>query len=373
LAQSNPWRDRSAQRYKAFYDEFVEAGAGGQADMLAMRMMCMTDLGFLAREIFKMDEIRDRKSGRKRWYPGIHERFCDHLQRDEDGLYHLSRGMMKTGITQIWVIQKVLQDPARIRIGIWSQTAELIQRSLAGIKSGFQNPMLMELFPEITPPRKEWKVDNADSLTMTRDIEGVEKPLIDLKENQIEVFGVLKTAVGRHYDYHLYDDIISDRNVATGEQIEKVRSWWAATQAIKEPSAIEKIIGTPWHHMDIYATIQQENYFTKDQIFVQAGSTEDCEPIYPFFTKKWLQQQKNRMGPQLFAAQYALETRPREDRMFIRPYPQYKPEHFPRSTTYPLTRGRLRDSRYTDTSLVVTLRLSERGVNGYVVDRKSVV
>lgn len=331
----NPWEEASTRRYAAYVKEFQGAGAGPKAEFLAMRQMCLSDLGFLAREIFGMKNLRDRKSGRKRWYPPIHEPFCDHLQADDDGLYHLSRGMMKSGIAVIWVIMKLLQDPANIRIALWSQTAELVQRELGQIKDGLENETLRALFPEILISRDKWEVDNADALTITRNVEGEQRPSIRLKENQVEVFGLGKTATGRHYDYHLYDDPIDDRNVTTGEQIDKVRQWWAAVQAIKEPSAIEKIIGTPWHHMDIYAEIRQQNLFSEEQIFIRKGCEEDLSKIYyPFFTKDWLKRQKIKMGPQLFAAQYALETRPREDRIFIRPYPIYKPEQLPKDRAF---------------------------------------
>lgn len=327
----NPWEDRSTQRFNEYYQEFLEEGAGEQAEFLAMRQMCLSDLGFLAREIYGMKNARDRKTGRKRWYPPIHEPFCDHLQRDDDGLYHLSRGMMKTSIVVIWIIQKLIQDPALIRIGLWSQNAELVQKELKEIKAKLE--VLAELFPDVIPPRGKWSVDNADALTMTRVIDG-EKPPIVLKENQIEVFGVLKSATGRHFDIHVYDDVIDDSNVTTAEQIDKVRNWWAAVQAIKESSAVEKIVGTPWHHMDLYATIHSEELFTEDQIFIRAGVTEDMTILYPFFTKEEMRKKKTKMGPQLFAAQYCLQTRPREDRMFVRPYPQYEQFQFPSDPEY---------------------------------------
>jgi len=334
-AVRNPWADKSAIRFQNYIDEFLANGAGEQAEWLAFRMMCLTDLGFLAREIFKMDKIKDRKTGKKRWFPPIHEPFCEHLQQDKNGLYHLSRGMMKSGIIVIWVIQKLLSDAANIRIGLWSQTAELVQRELSQIKDGLQNETLRQLFPEVLIARDKWEVDNADSLTLTRNIEGEEKPSIRLKENQIEVFGLGKTATGRHYDYHVYDDPIDDRNVTTSEQMDKVRNWWSAVQAIKEPSAIEKIIGTPWHHMDIYAEIRQQQLFDNDEIFIRRACDEDLNEIfYPFFTKKWLAQQKRIMGAQMFAAQYALQTRPREDRMFIRPYPTYTDRDLPKDRHY---------------------------------------
>ena len=335
---SNPWADKSGHRFKQYLAEFEAEGAGDQSEFLALRMMCLTDLGFLVRDIFGLAELRDRKTGRKRWFPPIHEPFCEHLQKDENGLYHLSRGMMKSGIAVIWVIQKLLQDPASVRIALWSQTAELVQRELGQIKDGLQNETLMELFPDILIPREKWEVDNADSLTLYRNIPGEERPSIKLKENQIEVFGLGKTATGRHYDYHLYDDPIDDRNVTTAEQIDKVRQWWSAVQAIKEPSAIEKIIGTPWHQMDIYAEIRQQNLFSDDEIFIRPACDEDAEQVfYPFFTKTWLKQQKRIMGPQLFAAQYALQTRPREDQMFLHPYPTYETKDLPKDRHYYIT------------------------------------
>ena len=336
----NQWEERSAKLYESYVKEYQEAGAGDRSEYLALRMLCLTDLGFLAREVFNLKNAKGL-NGRKRWYPPIHERLCDHLQKPEDSLIHLSRGMMKTTVGIVWLVQTVLRDPGNVRIGLWSKSAKLVESELKMIKNAFLNKKLLELFPDrLIADTQKWEVNNSTQMTITRDVEEDEEIPVDQKrelrpnENQIEVWGVGSTATGRHYDFHYYDDVIDDKNVSTADQIGKIRDWWGAVQAIKDPGAIEKIIGTPWHQMDLYATIREDNLFEKEQIITIPGATEDGNILYPFFTKDFLNKQERIMGPYLYAAQYCLNTLPKSDRMFIPPYPQYLAGDFPNDPAY---------------------------------------
>lgn len=340
--------DRYKKRYQDYYEKFhivaynealvgqtskyqAEQEANSVAEKSAMRLLCQTDLFFLMSEIFGMKEARNK--GRKIWFEPIHGLMCDELQKDEDSLIHFSRHMLKTTVAKGWAVQKILIDPANVSIGMWSQAADKIQTELKSIKGMLKSKRLLELFPDVLESNeKRWEVSNAEKLTVKR---GELDREIPMDEAQIEVFGLESAVTGRHFTYHYYDDLIDDKNTRTQGGIEKARDRWSAIQALKGVDTIEKIVGTPWHQLDLYQTIQDENLI-RALMFpgVARKGDGDFDIHYPYFTKKWLLEQERRMGPYLFSCQYLLDTMPRSEKMFVRPYPEYSAETFPEDPKY---------------------------------------
>lgn len=342
---------RAQQQFKQYYTDFyttayaealvgqttkteAEIIADRQAKWLAMRVLCQTNLYFLATKIFKLDSARDRTSGRKLWYEPIHGRICDELEYDGDSLIWVSRNALKTTISKVWCVQQILKDPADVRIGMWSMSSDKVRAELKSIKSMLKNKQLVELFPDVLGGK--WALDNADALTINRNV-GDEVRDIESDEAQIEVWGLESNVTGRHYTHHYYDDMITDKNTTTVTQIEKARDTYGAIQGLMGVGTIEKIVGTPWHAMDLYHYVIDNQLIDKDHILkipCVTGDLHNEKIIYPFYTKAFLNKQRRKMGDNLYAAQYHLDTTPREGRMFIRPYPIYKAEMFPNDPRY---------------------------------------
>lgn len=323
--------DRYKARYQQYYERFSAEGSEEEAEVAAMRMLCQTDLYFLASEIYKLKDAKYR--GRKRWYEPIHGPMCDLFEKDEDTLVVVFRGAMKTTIALVWIVQKLLQDP-NVRIGYWTKSSGLAVANLERIKEMTQNPELMRLFPEILLPRKKgkrggWEKDNAEQMTIRRD---ESMRLVGVTEPQIEVWGTTSSVTGHHYDYQYYDDVIDKDNVNTPSAVEKMREWWGAVQAIKEPGGIQKYTGTPWHAMDLLGSVKK--LFKIENTGWISACNEDMSVInYPFFTKKYLTEQLEAMRPYLFSCQYRLDTRPRGDRIFVG-HEEYSDEQFPDDPKY---------------------------------------
>lgn len=329
---------RTARRYKSHYDEAkakaLEEGYGEeQADEIAhymtQRVMCQTDLYYLASEIFGMRDAMSRQQGvrgRRIWHPPIHGELCDELQGPWDSLIMLSRNMLKTTVAKIWVVQQILLDPVNVRIGMWSKSAAKVQSELKSIKGMLKNKRLLQLFPDrLIADDRKWEVSNKDAITVTRHVEGEtdEERFIPVDEAQIEVHGLETTVTGRHYTHHYYDDIIDRSNTSTPTMIDKAREVWASIQGLKSADTIEKVVGTRYHQLDLYSQIEQEDLFAPEHRLIRPGVTVDGRILYPFFTKEWLSQQKRRMGAYLFGCQYPLDTRPKEHRMFTLPVPTW--------------------------------------------------
>ena len=324
--------ERYQKRYQSYYQRFLdECAKPDEAEYAAMRLLCQTDLYFLAYEIFKMKDAKYR--GRARWYEPIHGPMCDLFERDEDTLVVVFRGAMKTTIAKLWMLQKILQNPD-VRIGFWSKASGLAEASLKSLKEMAQNPELMRLFPDVLIPRQRgkkggWEEDNATRMTIKR---SESMRAIGSNEAQIEVWGTTSSVTGRHYDYQYYDDPIDKDNVNTPSSVEKMREWWGAVQAIKEPGGIQKYTGTPWHAMDLLGTVKKL-FKEENKIWIPACNENMTKILYPFFTRKFLEDQLEAMRPYLFSCQYRLDTSPRGDRIFLG-HTEYSPDMFPADPKY---------------------------------------
>lgn len=298
-----------------------------KAWFLWMRWKCQTDLYYLASEVLGLKKAIDKRK-RHRLDPRVHKKMAEELMREDDTLQLYPRNHMKSTFVKFWIIQKILINQ-NVRIGLWSKTATLVSKELEAIKRYLETPILKELFPEVVIPRKEWEKDTKEGFCMVRDTEMGTPP----QEGQVEVWGVGATVTGHHYDYHVYDDIIDQDSVTSATQIEKVEDWWGYMQSIKDISAIEKIIGTRYHMHDIYGRILAEEYFEKENIIIEKA-LHGTKPFYAFYTYKDLMKLKKRMGNQKFANQMMNDTVPKEGRIFLPPYPLYRPEDFPEEVKY---------------------------------------
>lgn len=346
-------RQKTVWQYNDYYSQFypvaleeasrgqttsyeAEQVATDQSHWMTQRIMCQTNLEYLSCAVFGMDTAK--VEGRRIWHEPIHGALCDELQGHWDSLIHLSRNMLKSTEAKIWAVQQILADPANVAIGMWSRAAARVEVMLKSIKDMTLNPKLLSLFPDrLIPKKNKWSKSTHNEFTMTRDVPDEEGNVrqVPMDENQIEVWGLDSTVVGRHYTHHYCDDIIDRGNTTTATQIEKAQDQWAAIQAMKSPGTIEKIVGTPWHQLDLYASIEEQGLgYNKIKI---AGVDPNWNIIYPFYTKEWLERQASRLGGKdsyLFSCQYFLDTRPRSHRMFVLPVPQWSQEMFPEDPAY---------------------------------------
>lgn len=349
---------RTAERFVSFYEPayaqaFQMASEGQttryeadltaqhQATILAQRVMSQTDMYYLATEIYGMKTAVSAKAGmkgRKIWHPPIHGRVCDELEKPDDSIIHVSRNTLKSTLAKVWGVQQLLIDPAGVRIGMWSKSTGKVRSELRSLQGMLQNKRLLGLFPErlIANPKK-WEVNNQDALTVTRNVpdEDGNERLIPMDEAQIEVWGLESTVVGRHYTHHYYDDIIDRGNTNSANAIEKTHEQWAAIQAMKSPETIEKVVGTPWHQLDLYATIVKEEMIADPLII--PGVSSDWTINYPYFTMEWLKKQEIKMGgpgSYLFSCQYMLDTMPKGSKMFTLPVPYWSADSFPAEPVY---------------------------------------
>ncbi|MFH2075827.1 MAG: hypothetical protein ABIJ57_10870 [Pseudomonadota bacterium] len=326
-----------------------DCGDDNLAMKLWLRWKCLTDLYFLGAEIFGLGNgVGPNK--RKRLDPRVHRELAKDLEGDEDWLILYPRLHMKTTWAKYAIIQCILKDP-NVRVGLWAKTASLVRNELKGIKHLLARPHLRELFPDIIPERKKWEKDTTDSLTMFReDSEFVPD------EDQVEVWGVDSGVTGRHYDRHFYDDVIDKDTVNTSDQIEKTRIWWQHLQAVKEPTAVEKMTGTRYHEHDIYGEIIREGYFGK-HVTVKKALVGN-KPYYAYYTKKALDKLRRRMGERVFSTQFMNEPVPPQDRLFTLPAPVWT--ELPDDPVYYMTVDPSLGKKYGDSAGICVACISDK-------------
>lgn len=316
--------DIETQKYQEFLSAWEEKGAE-QAEEYAfddwVRWKCLTDLFYLGYEVLGLKNARYR-GGRKAKVidPKLHKWMADVIQMDIDTLLLVPRGHLKSSWTKIGIIQRILRDP-NIRIGLFSATASLAEAMIKDVKMTICHPLLMRLFPDVViDPGKDfrnWEKSTANMMTIKRDIEDGKKP----QEEQVEAYGVGANIVGRHFDIHFYDDLVTPDFVSTVAQINKLRDWYALVQAILSPDGLEKMTGTRYHYMDLYGSILEEGYYGK-HVYVRKVE-EGGKPIYNYFNKKMIEKNRKRMGNYLFSCQYENNPISREDQLFPPPQPTF--------------------------------------------------
>ena len=291
-----------------------------KATWLWLRWKATTDLFFLGYEILGWKNAKHRISRRKVIDPSFHRLMAKQMDRDEDSLLLFAREHLKSSWLRLKIVKNLLTNPF-YRNGLWSLTQVLARDMLRYIKGLLQTEALQHLFPEICVPKKEWEINNADSLVVCRN-EFLQEFYSDSPnpEAQIEVWGVGSAVTGKRYDAMFYDDILDKETVRSAVKMDQTRSWWTGMQPIQSFGAVEKMVGTPYHYHDLYAEIIDEDYFP---IIERTPAIVAGKVVYSYFTKKRLASLKVRMGEYPFSCNYMLDVRPQSHRMFMPPYPRF--------------------------------------------------
>ncbi len=115
--------------------------------------------------------------------------------------------------------------------------------------------------------------------------------------------GLDSAVVGGHYDLIIADDVVSNKNTQTEEQMRKTKEIFDSLFYLLNPGGEFWVIGTFWDQYDLYNTIMQD-YFNDFMFYVKGGFGEpgklDGEPILPMepfnLTREHLLSQLNRPG-----------------------------------------------------------------------------
>lgn len=234
------------------------------------------------------------------------------------------RGTLKTTVITIgFVLQYFLVHPEN-RVLIDSETSTNSSGFLGEIKGHLEgNEAYREIFrachgvyPDARAKDKSTRWTNS-----AIDLACRTKPR---KEASIDTGGVDTTKNSRHYDLIIFDDLHSEINTQTKEQIEKVKTHWKLAYSLLDPGCPVIVIGTRWDFNDLYQMIIDEHKHNFN-IFARCAESPDGELLYPAkLDRAFLQGKRELQGSYIYSCQYMNEPVDAETAKFKRDYFQYR-------------------------------------------------
>jgi predicted phage terminase large subunit-like protein len=311
------------------------------ASVAALRHLILTDLYFLARRILYKDSATPMTKE-------FHQAVCLWRSRSpyKRNLYLLSRDHLKTSLLTVAAnVQRVLKDPTT-RILLASDKAGSAEGQLAEIKGHLVNPLLVRLFPDVLFD-DPWK----EAVTWSQSAISVKRPR-ETKEATIETIGVEGASTGKHYDHGSFDDLVDEQNSRTRDLLESTVKWYQTAQSLFEPNATQDIVGTPWEFGDLYDWMIQQRIAGNFKVGIyrqpcwkvrepgvlrldaHGGIAEDeylrdkhgeLAPAYPEKHTAASLDERRRINPRIFAAQWLLRPVDDASAMFPRGQAVIKP------------------------------------------------
>ena len=217
-------------------------------------------------------------------------------------LYLMPRGTLKTSVITIaGTIQWLLNFP-NDRVAIDSETVTKAQGFLNEIKGHFEeNEKLRDIWfalyghhPNRDSKKKKWSSEGLVIATRAK----------SRKEPSIDPIGPGVARNGWHYDIAFLDDLHSELNTRTQEEIAKIKEHRRLVYSLLDPGAPQVVIGTRWSFADMYQEIIEEEYQDFNFITRSALSPTGLE-FYPRrLSRKVLSRFRRIQGAYLFSCQY---------------------------------------------------------------------
>lgn len=257
--------------------------------------------------------------GRKDMDTNWHFNRMREVQAQPDGMLDLwFRGSGKTSIiTHGMTIWNIVQDPERtFGICSWSRRAAI--DIVKAIKTELEsNEMLKSLYPEVLYDNPE-----TQSVRWTEEKGLVVKRKSTKREATVEGTGLDTQATGRHWDYIIYDDIVSVNNVTSNEVIKNTTDALLTSFNLVSANGRKRFIGTRYHAVDTYDYLIK-NKIVKTRIYTATvDGTPDGEPC-EILTKEKLEEKRHEMSPFIFSAQMLLNPIADDERRFNPNFFQY--------------------------------------------------
>ncbi len=219
----------------------------------------------------------------------------------------LPRGHVKSNILTVgFVLWQICKD-TNIRVLLASHKHADATKFMGTIQTYILNdPHFAACFPEIKPAlaggdggkKTRW---NQNQMLVNRESR--------LTENTVECTSLTSKVTGRHYDLLVADDLVTDQNVATDEQIEKTREFHQLCESLLDPGALELVLGTRYHFDDEYGTILgtpdlQEIYECQVQ-----RATKTPGVIHEYLGKKRVWKREDDFEHLIYPSRFTLDSR----------------------------------------------------------------
>lgn len=319
-----------------------------------MRQDCLDSLYMFAKVVCGFDRLTEQ----------LHKPICDFLQKDPAlrKVLMLPRDHYKSTIVVAYILWRLCHNPEE-RILLVGDTATTAQDKLTKIRSLVAtSKMLHVLFRDRVPPevlksrQNENLPGSAEELTIPR-----EKAH---QEPSIRAVGVTGARAGAHYTLIICDDLFTKEAKDQPATAAKIRDWADGAEALLELAYEHQIlvVGTPWHHEDVYAHLAGEegswHQSTSEDFYAELKKPffdESGDPIFPelYGGKENAMDFAERMAatnPYLWSANFLLDPQipnaefQEEDLQYFtfasnNNYILYRPEDAKEPTVVPLDTG----------------------------------
>lgn len=150
------------------------------------------------------------------------------------------------------------------------------------------------------------------------------KRTVPSKEPSLFCSGVDTAVTGMHPDVIIMDDLVSERNVTTDDQIAKVKQHYRFAYSLLEPGGILIVIGTRYHMNDLYSDIIEDDTF---DVIIRPAIDENGKLFFPSrLGHKRLEELKKSQGIYIFNSQYMLNPISDDNAIFKPDWIQYYEE-----------------------------------------------
>lgn len=219
----------------------------------------------------------------------------------------MPRGTFKSSIVTIgFTLQYILNDPDA-RILIDSETYSKSKDFLSEVKGHLENnEKYRAIFKSIYNKFPDDNKRNA-SVRWTDKAIDLACRKHSLKEPSISCSGIDRSINGLHFDLIIEDDLHSEKNVTSKEQIEQVIDHRKLATSLLDPGMPRITIGTRWDYQDAYQHIL-DNSRDSYNIIIRKAIEDDGSLLFPErLTIEFLNQQKRDQGTYIYSCQYQNE------------------------------------------------------------------
>lgn len=249
----------------------------------------------------------------------IYKELCNFLQRDSNKsrLILMPRYSFKSSIATVAYSLWRLYCNHNLRILIYSDAATKAVGFLNSIKAHIEGRVAGSEFRQHCPA---WETNpRAGKWSESQIVISVRKT--SYPEPTIDTGGTETSKTGFHYDIIIFDDIVSDKNVTTKDQMDKVVECYRTSLSLLKPGGDVLLVGTRWHFGDLYGRIIAENdskhHFGVFLKKAEVGGKYLFDNIGPnSLTEKFLSDQRASQGSYLYSCIYQNEPTDPETQVF---------------------------------------------------------
>ena len=235
----------------------------------------------------------------------------------------LPRGFFKTSLFNYTHNIALILDNPNIRIlqvsGVLANAKAMVSRLGRAFT---HNELFRDKYAEFCPKNPE-----SPETKWTESVIIVPNRTVHHAEGTVEAMGADSTIVSRHYDMMKYDDLVTDENSTTRDQLEKIINFFNECQALADQRGVTpiEVFGTTWDDGDLYADLKERKnvevikvpaiYHEKTTIGIGLPFKEG-ESIFPERYPTKLLKEFEEEDAHTYAMFYDLDPVPMGDRTF---------------------------------------------------------